>query len=1195
MKLKNLLFLLLVLLSVRQLNSQSVVDVVVNSPDHNTLEAAILAAGLDGALSGEGPFTVFAPTDDAFAALPAGTVEALLNDIPALTAILTYHVASGDVRSTDLSDNMVIPTLNGANITVTINNEGVFINNAQVTVADITADNGVVHVINAVLLPPVSTTTVFDIIAGSDDHNTLEAAILAAGLDGALSGEGPFTVFAPTDDAFAALPAGTVEALLNDIPTLTAILTYHVASGDVRSTDLSDNMVIPTLNGANITVTINNEGVFINNAQVTVADITADNGVVHVINAVLLPPVSTTTVFDIIAGSDDHNTLEAAILAAGLDGALSGEGPFTVFAPTDDAFAALPAGTVEALLNDIPTLTAILTYHVASGDVRSTDLSDNMVIPTLNGANITVTINNEGVFINNAQVTVADITADNGVVHVINAVLLPPVSTTTVFDIIAGSDDHNTLEAAILAAGLDGALSGEGPFTVFAPTDDAFAALPPGTIEALLEDIPTLTSILAYHVSGGTLLSSDFTDGQLISTLNGANVTVTINDDGVFINNARVTMADITADNGVVHVIDAVLLPPSNTNTVFDIIAASEDHNTLEAAILAAGLESALKGEGPFTVFAPTDAAFAALPAGTVEALLANPQALTDVLLYHALNEFITQEDFEFYGNEFPYYLTLNGKTVTARVTADAIFINDIPLTITDLIADNGVVHVIDAVLLAPDSTIVDVVRNSPVHTLLETALDIAEFSLPLEGYGPFTLFAPTDDAILALGQEAIDELLADPYGLLSDVLAYHLVGDSILSDNLFEGQRITTLNGQDVVVRFSPEGIFINDARVIIADIRADNGVVHVIDAVLLPKRTVLDIINQSQDHFLLSAVIELAGLSETLRSDGQFTVFAPTDDAILALPEELIASLVADPQGALRDLLLYHVLEGAVFSDELENGTQYLTLNGKDIAVTINNEGVFINNARVTVADLRADNGVVHVIDAVLIPEDDRITIWDIIVNSPDHNILEAAVRAAGLDGILATAGPLTVFAPTDNAFNALPAGTIESLLSDPTGLLTDILLYHAVPGAVPSSALTNGQTITTILGEVLTVTINSSGIFINDARVTVADIVTENGIVHVIDAVLLPPSSTGDVPGSSDFTISPNPAHNQTQIVFKGLSGQPAQLQIFDIQGRLINMEMVNPGGQTLDISDLKSGLYYVRLNNGNNSITKKLVRQ
>jgi uncharacterized surface protein with fasciclin (FAS1) repeats len=546
--------------------TNTVVDIVVNSENHNTLETAVIAAGLVETLSGDGPFTVFAPTDDAFAALPDGTLDAVLADNDMLTAILTYHVVGSTALSTDLMDGMAVTTLNGEDVTVTINMDGVFINDAQVTVADLVADNGVVHVIDAVLLPaPPPSNTVVDIIVNSEVHTTLETAVIAAGLAGTLSGDGPFTVFAPTDDAFAGLPAGTIEAVLADPALLTAILTYHVVGSTALSTDLMDGMAVTTLNGADVTVTINMDGVFINDAQVTVADLVADNGVVHVIDAVLLPPPPpSNTVVDIIVNSENHNTLETAVIAAGLVETLSGDGPFTVFAPTDDAFAGLPEGTLDAVLADIDLLTAILTYHVAGTTALSTDLMDGMAVTTLNGADVTVTINADGVFINDAQVTVADIIADNGVVHVIDAVLLPPAPpTNTVVDIIVNSENHNTLETAVIAAGLVETLSGDGPFTVFAPTDDAFAGLPDGTLDAVLADIDLLTAILTYHVAGTTALSTDLMDGMAVTTLNGADVTVTINADGVFINDAQVTVADLVADNGVVHVIDAVLLPPT--------------------------------------------------------------------------------------------------------------------------------------------------------------------------------------------------------------------------------------------------------------------------------------------------------------------------------------------------------------------------------------------------------------------------------------------------------------------------------------------------------------------------------------------------------------------------------------------------------------------------------------------------------
>jgi uncharacterized surface protein with fasciclin (FAS1) repeats len=223
---------------------------------------------------------------------------------------------------------------------------------------------------------------------------------------------------------------------------------------------------------------------------------------------------------------------------------------------------------VEALLADIPALTNILTYHVVGAKAMSSGLTNGQKIVTVQGKEVTVTINEDGVFINDAKVTVADIEADNGVVHVIDAVLLPPALPATVVDIVVNSENHNTLEAAVVAAGLVETLQGDGPFTVFAPTDAAFAALPAGTVEALLADIPALTNILTYHVVGAKAMSSGLTNGQKIVTVQGKEVTVTINEDGVFINNAKVTVADIEAENGVVHVIDAVLLPTTNISVV---------------------------------------------------------------------------------------------------------------------------------------------------------------------------------------------------------------------------------------------------------------------------------------------------------------------------------------------------------------------------------------------------------------------------------------------------------------------------------------------------------------------------------------------------------------------------------------------------------------------------------------------------
>jgi len=412
-------------------SQMTVVDVIVNSPDHNTLETAVLAAGLEGTLSGDGPFTVFAPTDAAFAVVDADALNSLLADPEgALTDVLLNHVVSGVADGSNISDGTAISSLLGQTLTFTVNDSGIFINDAQVTVADIKTDNGVVHVIDAVLIPNPTATrvdgTIMDVVSTSPVHTQLNSLIAAAGLDDDLSSAGPFTLFAPTDDAVAALPMEVTSALLAD-PTgaLADVLLYHAVSGVASSSVLSDGLQFSNLAGANLTVSVNDDGVFINDAKVSVADIYTNNGIVHVIDAVIVPPMAM-TVLDIIDNSPVHTQLSSLIRAAELDGALSGDGPFTVFAPTDDAIAALPADVVSSLVAD-PTgaLANVLLFHVASGVADTSNITDGLSIGSLSGNNLTFAANDSGVTVNGINISVADIKTSNGVVHVIDAVLVP--------------------------------------------------------------------------------------------------------------------------------------------------------------------------------------------------------------------------------------------------------------------------------------------------------------------------------------------------------------------------------------------------------------------------------------------------------------------------------------------------------------------------------------------------------------------------------------------------------------------------------------------------------------------------------------------------------------------------------------------------------------------------------------------------
>jgi len=423
--------------------------------------------------------------------------------------------------------------------------------------------------------------TIVEIAQENGNFETLVTALEAAGLDSTLADEnGEFTVFAPTDDAFAALPEGTLDALLADTDLLTDILLYHVISDSVVGSETALSLAGSTqlmANESKLAITVRGDALYLNESMVIDTDIEASNGVIHVIDAVLTPinvgePEG--SIVDIALASPDLTTLVAALQAADLVGTLADEtATFTVFAPTDDAFAVLGEDAINALLADPAALSDVLLYHVivgaAADSIDATALYGEFVTMA-NEAGVAIDIRDGELFVNDSQVIIRDIPATNGIIHVIDAVLLPAseeeaTPTGSIVDIALADPQFSTLVTALEAADLVTTLADEtAVFTVFAPTDDAFAALGEETINSLLADIPALTNILTYHViadqavDAATAISLNGSDVEMLS---GDTVSISVQGDTLYINDSAVIAEDVTATNGIIHVIDAVLTP----------------------------------------------------------------------------------------------------------------------------------------------------------------------------------------------------------------------------------------------------------------------------------------------------------------------------------------------------------------------------------------------------------------------------------------------------------------------------------------------------------------------------------------------------------------------------------------------------------------------------------------------------------
>ena len=313
------------------------------------------------------------------------------------------------------------------------------------------------------------------------------------------------------------------------------------------------------------------------------------------VKAVAQKPTSSQTKENTIVGKaladGRFGTLAAALTESGLLEVLQGDGRLTVFAPTDEAFAKLPKGTVENLLKpeNRAKLQAILKYHVSPGATGLASALKAGSAKTVQGESVSIAFTDGRVKVGEAAVLDADIACSNGVIHVIDSVLLPPAPANDIPSVAKRAGSFGTLLAAAEAAGLDGVLAGKGPFTVFAPTDEAFKALPEGTVSELLKakNRDQLKAILTYHVIAGSVSAGDALNAKNAKTVNGKSLEFGIENGAFKVNGATIRTTDIECDNGVIHVIDAVLLPQSDKSAKAEAAA----HN---GATIAGKIETAI-------------------------------------------------------------------------------------------------------------------------------------------------------------------------------------------------------------------------------------------------------------------------------------------------------------------------------------------------------------------------------------------------------------------------------------------------------------------------------------------------------------------------------------------------------------------------------------------------------------------------
>lgn len=485
-----------------------------------------------------------------------------------------------------------------------------------------------------------------------------------------------------------------------------------------------------------------------------------------------------------------------------------------------------------------------------------------------------------------------------------------------------------------------------------------------------------------------------------------------------------------------------------------------------------------------------------------------------------------------------------------------------------------------------------NVINVSPDHTYLAAAIQQQGLVTALQDpTATLTVFAPTNaafDNLAAALETDIAGILALPN--LTEVLLYHVLGATVPSTAVTNGLIATPLNVSNTLkFTVGTAGVFVNQAEVTTVDLSTANGVVHVTGGVLLPVETVADVAIDNGFTSLVAAVVQARLLPALTNPLASLTVFAPTNDAFDDLADALdtdITGLLASPN--LTDVLLYHVLGAEVASSGVTNGLIATPLNpANTLKFTTGTAGVFVNQAEITSFDISADNGVVHVLDAVVLPSE---TVADIAIGSPLHTSLVAAVvQARLLPALTNPFASLTVFAPTNDAFADLATalGTdLAGVLASPA--LTEILLYHVVGAAVLSTELTDGP-VATLNGQNVIIDLSGMGVMVNTSNVILADLEADNGVVHVLDAVLVPSLANLSTVSNIELTTYPNPATDMIKVI--GLND--GAFELVDMKGTVVKKgNLVN---NEIQLSDLNNGSYLLRLQDQNTVQTVRVVKQ
>ncbi|KAJ3591385.1 hypothetical protein NHX12_009330 [Muraenolepis orangiensis] len=526
--------------------------------------------------------------------------------------------------------------------------------------------------------------------------------------------------------------------------------------------------------------------------------------------------------------------------------------------------------------------------------------------------------------------------------------------------VIKASSTQNYADSSKLRAEIEGS----GSYTFFAPSNDAWELLDEDMKSALVSNVNIeLFNALHFHMANKRLLTKDLKNGMKITSMyNDLGLYINHYSNGVVtVNCARIIHGNQVATNGVVHMIDRVI--SSVGNSIAEVLDVDDDLTTLNDIARDSGLLKKLGLPGQFTLFAPTNEAFDKLGSDVLERLMSDKDVLKALLNFHLLNTVQCSEGIML-GNS---YETLEGNNIEVGCDGDSITVNGIKMVLKkDIVTTNGVIHLIDQVLM-PDSAKQVMELVGPSQATFGDMVSELGLSSEMSSDAEYTLLAPFNAAFS-------DEVMSMDQSLLKIILQNHILKKKWVLGQLYNGQLLETIAGKFLRVFIYRTAVCIENSCLVRGSKEGSNGALHLMRTLLKPAaKNMYEILMENGGYKIFLMLMADAGLTDLLKQEGHFTLFAPSDKAFQGVSQSDFTLLKSD-MNALRTILLYHFNNGIFIGGGLETGVINLlkSLQGSNLRVVFANNSMQVNSIKVPETDIMATNGVLHLVDSLLYPAD-------------------------------------------------------------------------------------------------------------------------------------------------------------------------------------------------------------------------------